>query len=155
MLPKNVNLIIFSCYSFHLSVLDDYYILYTILYHNFNIGFVSRDLLRDHLYHLDSTSRVDFQRWQAANQYILESFTDDNKPVLSVRTFFFFYLKIVLKILSTFIIHISLTCFALQSSEVLTLILSGLADFHELYIKVALFHPIFLFTGFFENSRLY
>uniref|UniRef100_A0A7M5WQ35 ribonuclease P n=2 Tax=Clytia hemisphaerica TaxID=252671 RepID=A0A7M5WQ35_9CNID len=67
------------------SVLDDYYILYTILYHNFDIGFVSRDLLRDHLYHLDSTSRVDFQRWQAANQYILQSFTDDNKPVFSGR----------------------------------------------------------------------
>jgi len=71
----------------HFSVLDDYYILYTILYHDFNIGVVSRDLFRDHLFHLDSQSRVDFQRWQASHQFILESFTPDNIPVFKVIRF--------------------------------------------------------------------
>lgn len=65
------------------SVLDDYYILYTILYHDFNIQLVTRDLFRDHLFHLDAENKVDFQRWQAANQLILQSFTDDNKPIFS------------------------------------------------------------------------
>ena len=73
-------------FCFLCSVLDDYYILYTLLYHDFNIQLVTRDLLRDHLYHLDSASRVDFQRWQTSNQFMLESFTNENQPVFSVRT---------------------------------------------------------------------
>ncbi|XP_057314630.1 uncharacterized protein LOC130655836 isoform X2 [Hydractinia symbiolongicarpus] len=55
------------------SVVDDYYILYTLIHHNFGIQLVSRDLFRDHLYHLDAQCTANFQRFQQSNQHILKN----------------------------------------------------------------------------------
>ena len=65
------------------SVLDDYYMLYAVVYHDFDIQLISRDKFRDHLFHLDVQSNIDFQRWQKANQRILKLFHDES-PIFRV-----------------------------------------------------------------------
>ena len=66
------------------SVVDDYYILYTLIHHNFDIELVSSDQFRDHLSHLDAQNTADFQRWQRAHQYVTKAFTADGSPVFKV-----------------------------------------------------------------------
>jgi len=70
------------------SVVDDYYILYTLLHHDFAINLVSRDQFRDHLYHLNAQNASDFKRWQQANQYIFKAFQKDGMPVFKSRTMY-------------------------------------------------------------------
>ena len=72
------------CFFLHFSVVDDYYILYTLVHQNFDISLVSRDMFRDHLYHLDAQNTADFKRWQRSNQFLIKTFQKDGKPIFKV-----------------------------------------------------------------------
>ena len=73
-----------TLFFLHFSVVDDYYILYTLVHQNFDISLVSRDMFRDHLYHLDAQNTADFKRWQRSNQFLIKTFQKDGKPIFKV-----------------------------------------------------------------------
>ena len=67
------------------SIVDDYYLLYSLVHHNFDVKLVSRDMFRDHLFHMNSQSVADFKRWQGVHQYVLKAFDHKADPVFKAR----------------------------------------------------------------------
>ncbi|XP_002162768.3 mitochondrial ribonuclease P catalytic subunit isoform X1 [Hydra vulgaris] len=63
------------------SLVDDYCLLYTIAYHNFELKIVSNDLFRNHLQLMDADTRTAFKRWQLANQMRPLRFLIDDSPI--------------------------------------------------------------------------
>jgi len=66
-LQKNNNCKLYFADS---TAIDDYFFLYTLVAHDFDIELVSKDYLRDHMVHLEHAGSADtFRRWQRINQH--------------------------------------------------------------------------------------
>ena len=56
-----------------------------MVFHHMNIDIITADKFGDHVDSLDIFTRRDFERWMRAHQIVLQTFTENGKPIFRRR----------------------------------------------------------------------